>query len=294
MDEKENWKVYINGEIVPLKDAKISVFDRGFQYGEGVFEGIRCYDGKIYKLDEHVQRLFDSARAIHIQIPLSKEDMKKAIKDTARANGFKNAHIKPMVTRGVGWKLGFNPEDVDRPTIVIIERPITGALYGGESGGIRLAVVSVRKIPACCFDPRVKSLNYLANILARIEAQASGADEAIMLDIQGYVSEGTGDNIFLVRRGALWAPPAQSALEGITRRTIISLAKGVSIPAYEALLSMYDVYTADEVFVTGTGAGIIPVIEVDKKPVGDGKPGRITQQIIRLYAEEVKKGEPFE
>lgn len=294
MEDRENWKVYLNGEIVPLKEAKVSVFDRGFQYGEGVFEGIRCYNAKIFKLDEHVQRLFDSARAIHIQLPISKQDMKKAIKDTAKANGFKNAHMKPMVTRGVGWKLGFNPNDVDRPTIAIIERPITGPPYWEPMGGIRLAVVSVRKIPACCFDPRIKSLNYLANIMARIEAQASGANEAIMLDIQGYLAEGTGDNIFLFRRDALLTPPTQSALEGITRQTVMMLAKGASIRTHEALLSMYDVYTADEVFVTGTGTGIIPVIEVDKRPIGDGKPGRITQQLIRLYAEEVKKGEPFE
>jgi len=291
---EENWKVYVNGEIVPLKEAKISVFDRGLQYGEGVFEGIRCYDGKIFKLEEHVARLFDSARAIHIQIPLSKEEMKKAIKDTARANGFKNAHFRPMVTRGVGLKLGFDSKGMNKPTIVIIERPIIEELYSLQSGGgIRLAAVSVRKIPACCFDPRIKSLNYLANILARIEAQASGADEAIMLDIQGYLSEGTSDNVFLVRKGALYTPPAQSALEGITRQTVLSLAKRGSIPAHEALLSMYDVYSADEVFVTGTGAGVIPVIEVDKRPVGNGKPGQITQQMIELYAEEVKKGEPF-
>jgi branched-chain amino acid aminotransferase len=290
---EESWKVYMNGEIVPLKEAKISVFDRGFQYGEGVFEGIRCYDGKIFKLDEHVVRLFDSARAIHIQIPLTKDEMKKAIKETARANGFKDAHIRPMVTRGVGLKIGFDSKDMNSPTIVIIERPITGSMYGQQSGGIRLAVVSVRKIPACCFDPRIKSLNYLANILARIEAQASGADEAIMLDIQGHLSEGSADNVFLVRKGALYTPPAQSALEGITRQTALSLAKRNSIPTHEALLSMFDVYTADEVFVTGTGAGIVPVIEVDKRPVGDGKPGQITQQLSQLYAEEVKKGEPF-
>lgn len=289
MDEK--MKVYVNGELVPLKEAKISVFDRGFQYGDGVFEGLRCYDGRIFKLEEHVLRLFDSARAVHIKMPLSHAEMKEAIKDTIRTNGFKNAHIKPIVTRGYGWRLGLDPKNTTAPNIVIIVRPIAESMYGEAGSGLRLAVVSVRKISAACIDPRIKSLNYLVNILARAEAQASGADEAIMLDIQGYISEGSADNIFLVRRRALWTPPVQSALEGITRQTVIELGKEVSIPTYETLLTLYDIYTADEVFVTGSGAGIVPVTEVDKKPVGGGKPGQITQRLIELYAEAVKNGE---
>lgn len=290
----ENWKVYINGEIVPLREAKISVFDRGFQYGDGVFEGLRCYEGRIFKLEEHVLRLFNSARAIHIQIPLSLTEMKKAIKETVRVNGFKNAHIKPIVTRGYGWKLGLDPKNTTGPNIVIITRPISESMYGEAASGLRLAAVSVRKIPASCIDPRVKSLNYLANILARAEAQASGADEAIMLDAQGLVSEGSGDNIFLVRRDALWAPPVQFGLEGITRQTVIDLGKEISIPTHDTPLTMYDIYTAEEIFVTGSGAGIVPVIEVDKKPVGDGKIGQITKRLIQSYADAVKKGEPIE
>lgn len=290
----ENWKVYINGEFVPLRDAKISVFDRGFQYGDGVFEGLRCHEGRIFKLEEHVLRLFDSARAVHIQIPLSPLEMKQAIKEILRVNGFNNAHIKPIVTRGYGWKLGLDPKNTSAPNIVIIARPISESMYGEAAGGLRLAVVSVRKIPASCIDPRVKSLNYLVNILARAEAQASGADEAIMLDLRGYISEGSGDNIFLVRRNALWTPPVQFGLEGITRQTVIDLGKKISTPTYETLLTMYDVYTADEIFVTGSGAGIIPVTEVDKKPVGDGKIGQITKQLIQSYADAVKKGEPIE
>lgn len=290
----ENWKVYINGDILPLREAKISVFDRGFQYGDGVFEGLRCYDGKIFKLEEHVLRLFDSACAVHIKIPLSHVDMKKAIKETVRANGFRNAHIKPIVTRGYGWKLGLDPKNTSAPNIVIIARPIIGSQYGEAGNGLRLAVVSVRKIPACCIDPRIKSLNYLVNILARAEAQASGADEAIMLDTQGFVSEGTGNNIFLVRRGALWTPPVQSGLEGITRQTVIELGRENSIPIYETRLTIYDIYTADEIFLTGSGAEIVPVVEVDKKCIGDDKVGRITKQIIQSYAEAVKRGEPIE
>lgn len=291
---EENWKVYINGDIVPLKEAKISVFDRVFQYGDGVFEGIRCYDGKVFKLDEHVRRLFDSARAIHIEIPLSHEDMKEAIKGTIRANGFRNAHIKPFVSRGYGWKLGLDPSNASPPNIVIIVRPTAESMYGKAASGLRLAVVSVRKVPASCMDPRIKSLNYLVNVLARAEAQASGADDAIMLDIQGCVAESSGANVFLVRQGSLLTPPIQLALAGITRETVITMAKGASIPTYETPLTLYDVYTADEVFMTGSGAGIVPVIEVDKKPVGEGKPGPITQKFIQLYADVVKMGEPVE
>lgn len=291
---EENWKVYINGEFLPFKEAKLSVFDRGFQYGDGVFEGLRCYEGKIFKLEEHVLRLFDSARAIHIQMPLSHSEMKRAIKETIRVNGFMNAHIKPLVTRGYGWKLGLDPRNTTKPNIVIIARPIAESMYGKAASGLTLAVVSVRKIPAICIDPRIKSLNYLVNILARAEAQASGADEAIMLDPQGFVSEGSGDNIVLVRRGALWTSPVHSGLAGITRQTVMELGQQISLPIYEGPLTMFDVYTADEIFVTGSGAGIVPVVEVDKKPVGDGKAGKITDQLIKLYAEAVKKGEPIE
>lgn len=290
----EDLKVYLNGSIVSLAEAKLSVFDRAFQYGDGVFEGLRCYNARIFKLDAHILRLFDSARAVHIQMPISYEEMKKAIKETVKANKFRNAHIKPIVTRGYGWKLGLDPKNTTKPNIVIIARPVTESMYGKASIGLRLAVVSVRKIPPSCLDPRIKSLNYLVNILARAEAQASGADEAVMLDIHGFVSEGSGDNIFLVRRGMLWTPSVQSGLEGITRKTVIEMAKEASIPTHETSLTLYDVYTSDEVFVTGSGAGIVPVIEVDKKPIGEGKPGRITSYLIQLYKEEVKKGEPID
>jgi branched-chain amino acid aminotransferase len=225
-------------------------------------------------------------------MPLSHAEMKQAIKETVRANGFTNAHIKPIVTRGYAWNLGLDPRNTTAPNITIIARPIAESMYGNAGGCLRLAVVSVRKIPACCFDARIKSLNYLVNILARAEAQASGADEAIMLDIHGYISEGSADNIFLVRNGALSTPLVYSALEGITRETVIELAKEASIPVHEAPLSLYDVYAADEVFMTGSGAGIVPVIEVGKKDVGAGKPGTITNRLIALYAEAVKKGEP--
>jgi branched-chain amino acid aminotransferase len=271
--------------------ATISVFDRGFQYGDGVFEGMRCYDGRIFKLSEHTERLFRSARAVHIEMPISKEQFNEAVKRVIRENGFRDAHIKPQVTRGTAPKLGLDPRNTTTPNIVIPARPIGKSMFDAEKG-FRLAAVSVRKIPAMCLDPRIKSLNYLVNILARAEAQASGADEAIMLDIHGYVSEGAGDNLFLVRDGGLYTPYLQDALEGITRATVIEMAGREKIPVHEARLTLYDFYTADEVFATGSGAGIIAVTEVDKKVISGGKMGEMTRRISRLYEQEVRRGEP--
>jgi len=286
-----NWKVYVNGEMVPWNEAKISVFDRGFQYGDGVFEGMRCYDGRIFKLEEHTDRLFRSARAVHIEIPLSKEEFNQAVKRVIRENDFRDAHIKPQITRGTAPKLGLDPRNTTAPNIVIPARPIGTSMFDAEKG-FRLAAVSVRKIPAVCLDPRIKSLNYLVNILARAEALASGAEEAIMLDIHGYVAEGCGDNLFLVREGVLYTPQVQDALEGITRRTVIEMAERENIEVRQTRLTLYDFYTADEVFATGSGAGIIAVTEIDKKVISGGKMGEMTRGISRLYEEEVKKGEP--
>lgn len=292
MEEKmeENWLVYVNGEMVPMKEAKISVFDRGFQYGDGVFEGLRAYDGKIFKLKEHTDRLFRSAKAINIVMPISKEEFSEAVKRVVRENGFRDAHIKPQVTRGNAWKLGLDPRNTTAPNIVIPARPIGKSMFETEKG-FKLAAVSVRKIPALCLDPRIKSINYLVNIMARMEALASGADEAIMLDIRGYVSEGAGDNIFLVREGELYTPEVQDALEGITRETVIDLAWRMKLKVHETRLTLYDVYNADEIFITGSGAGIVPVTEVDKRMVSQGKVGPVTKRLIDAYDEEVKKGE---
>jgi len=287
---EENWLVYVNGEMVPMKEAKISVFDRGFQYGDGVFEGLRAYDGKIFKLREHTDRLFRSARAINIQMPLTRDEFSEAVKRVVRENRFQDAHIKPQVTRGIAWKLGLDPRNTTAPNVVIPARPIGKSMFQADQG-FKLAAVSVRKIPAMCFDPRVKSLNYLANIMARMEALASGADECIMLDIHGYVSEGAGDNIFLVRNGELYTPAVQDALEGITRATVIELAGRKKIRVHETKLTLYDVYTADEVFVTGSGAGIVGVTEVDKRVVSGGKTGPVTKIISDIYDEEAKNGE---
>ena len=285
-------KVYINGDLLPADEASISVYDRGFQYGDGIFEGLRCYNGKIFKLKEHVQRLFQSAKAIQMRIPLSHDEMCEAIKTTVRANAILNAHIKPIVTRGYGWKLGLDPHNTTEANIVIIVREIGESMYAQADKGLRLAVVSLRKPPPYCLDPRVKSLNYLLNILARAEAQASGADEALLLDTQGYLAEGSADNIFLVREKMVYTPTLQSALAGITRQTVIDMAVASSIKVFEQSLTQYDLYNADEAFVTGSGAGIASVVQVDGRPVGDGKPGPITQKLIQLYTEVVKEGEP--
>jgi branched-chain amino acid aminotransferase len=287
---EENWLVYVNGEMVPMREAKISVFDRGFQYGDGVFEGLRAYDGKIFKLKEHTERLFRSARAVNIPMPITKDEFSKAVKRVVRENKFQDAHIKPQVTRGTAWKLGLDPRNTTAPNIVIPARPIGKSMFEADKG-FKLAAVSVRKIPAMCFDPRIKCLNYLANIMARMEAQASGADEAIMLDIHGHVAEGSADNIFLVKNGELYTPSVQDALEGITRETVVELARRMKIKVHEAKMTMYDVYVADEIFVTGSGAGIVGVTEVDKRVISEGKTGPITKKISDVYDAEAQNGE---
>jgi len=285
----ENWLVYVNGEMVPMLEAKISVFDRAFQYGDGVFEGLRAYEGRIFKLKEHVDRLYKSAMAIRIDIMLTKKEFSEAIKRVVRENGFTNAHIKPQVSRGNAFKLGMNPLNTTKPNIVIPARPIGESLFNTE--GFKLATASVRKIPSMCLDPRIKSSTYLVQILARFNAMAAGADEGIMLDINGNVAEGCGDNIFVLKNGELYTPPVWQALEGITRETVIEMAKREGYKVHETQLTIYDVHTADEVFITGSAAGIVPVTEVDKIVISGGAAGKVTRRIVELYKEEVKKGE---
>ena len=279
--------VYVNGEMFPMMEAKISVFDRSFGYGDGVFEGIRAYDGLIFKLKEHVDRLYRSAAAIRIEIPLTKSDFCNDIKRVVRENAFKDAHIRPHVSRGNGFNSGLNPLNTTKPNIVIIARSISGSLEG-----FKLATASVRKIPPMCIDPRIKSACYLVQILARFNALDAGADEAIMLDTQGYISEGCGDNIFVVKNGILYTPPAWQALEGITRETVIEMSKREGIIVHETQLTTYNVYTADEVFIVGSAWGIVSVVKVDNIVISGGMTGKLTQRIMKLYKEEVKKGEP--
>ncbi len=276
--------VYINGEFVPESEAKISIFDHGFLYGDGVFEGIRAYNGKVFKLWEHIDRLYDSAKAIDLEIPMSKEEFGKIILETLRRNRLRDAYIRPIVTRGVG-DLGLDPRKCGRPTVIVITKP-WGKLYGDlYERGLKAVTVTVRRNPPDALPPNIKSLNYLNNILAKIEANVKGGDEAIFLDANGYVSEGSGDNIFIVKNGVVMTPPTVNNLKGITREAVVELIKELNVPFREVNLGLYDLYTADEVFVTGTAAEIAPIVVIDGRKIGDGKPGKIT----RLLMEEFRK-----
>ncbi|HIP24998.1 MAG TPA: branched-chain-amino-acid transaminase [Archaeoglobus profundus] len=274
--------VYINGEFVPASQAKISVFDHGFLYGDGVFEGIRAYNGRVFKLKEHIDRLYDSAKAIDLKIPISKEKFMEIILETLRRNKLKDAYIRPIVTRGIG-DLGLDPRKCKEPTIIVIAQP-WGKLYGDlYEKGLKAVTVTVRRNTIDSLPPNIKSLNYLNNILAKIEANAKGGDEAIFLDHNGYVSEGSGDNIFIVKNGVVISPPTINNLRGITREVVIELLEKLKIPFKEANISLYDLYTADEIFVTGTAAEICPITWVDGRIIGDGKPGKITKMLMEEF-----------
>jgi len=275
--------IYIDGEFYPENEAKISVFDHGLLYGDGVFEGIRVYNGRIFKLGEHIERLYESAKTVGIEVPLSKEEFKKAIIEVVRRNNLRDAYIRPIVTRGRG-RLGLDPRHCQKPTVIIIpqrleEYPLTVA----AKKAVRAIVSSIRRTPPFCLPPMVKSLNYQNNILAKLEAIRAGVDEAIMLDWMGYVCEGTGDNIFIVKNGVLITPPIYaSILLGITRQTIIDIAKRLKMEVLERNITIHDLYNADEVFLTATGIEIVPVIEIDGRKIGSGEPGPV---FIRIKEE---------
>lgn len=274
--------IYINGDYVPTEEAKISIFDHGFLYGDGVFEGIRAYNGKVFKLDEHIDRLYNSASAICLKIPLSKEEMKATILECLRKNDLKDAYIRPIVSRGIG-DLGLDPRKCPKPNIIIITQE-WGALYGDlYEKGLAAVTVGVRRNPPEALPPNIKSLNYLNNILAKLEANEKGGDEAIMFDVHGNLSEGTGDNIFLVNNEHIVTPPTINNLEGITRATVIDIAKKLGYVVEEKNCGLYDLYTADEVFVTGTAAEVAPMTKIDGRVIGDGKPGKITKQLMAEF-----------
>jgi branched-chain amino acid aminotransferase len=278
-------KIYFNGELIDKASACVSVFDHGLLYGDGVFEGIRTYDGLVFRLKEHIDRLYKSADAIELKIPVTKMKMMDAVVMTLKANSLKDAYIRLVVTRGPG-DLGLDPRKCKKPTIFIITDKI--ALYPREfyQKGLSIITATTRRNLPQALDGRIKSLNYLNNILGKIDAIKAGTEEAIMLTYDDHVAECTGDNIFIVSKGELITPPVDiGALEGITRDAVISLAKNIDIPFYEKMLKMDTVYTADEVFLTGTAAEIIPVVKIDDRPIADGKPGKMT---FRL-AEEFRK-----
>ena len=281
--EWEPLLIYINGELVPEAQAKISVFDHGHLYGDGAFEGIRAYGGRIFKMWEHVDRLFKSAHHLDIQIPVDRQGLGEAILRTARANDLVDGYVRVTLTRGVG--LGLDPKKIKNPNLIIISSLL--ALYPQEmyDNGLEVVTVSQRVPPAQALEPRIKSLGkYVGNILAKMEANRAGAGEGLMLNCEGYVAEATGDNIFLIRKGALVTPPTHAGiLEGITRGTAMDLARKIGIPVFEEGMTLYDVYNADECFLTGTAAEIIPAVKVDGRLIGNGKPGPITKRLIQEF-----------
>jgi len=276
-------KVWLNGEMVDRDDAKISVFDHGVLYGDGVFEGIRSYGGKVFRLEAHVRRLYDSARGIRLSIPLTPAEMAKAICETREANGLEDSYLRVVVTRGAGT-LGLDPNRCPKPNIFIICDKIT--LYPKElyENGLEVITAATMRNHPNAVNPRLKSLNYLNNILAKIEAIDAGTLEAVMLNHLGYVAECTGDNLFIVRDGVLFTPPiAAGILEGITRDEILAIARDQGIKVREENLTRQDLYVADECFLTGTAAEVVPVVRIDKRPIGDGKPGPVTQRLAEEF-----------
>ena len=280
-----NLKIYIDGNFHDQAEAKISVFDHGLLYGDGVFEGIRFYNDRVFRLEEHVDRLWDSSRAIALDIPMSKSELVAATLETIRQNDLHDGYIRLVVTRGVG-SLGLSPDSCRRPSIIIIAATI--ALYPEElyQKGLTMVTCSTRRTPPAALSPRVKSLNYLSNILGKLEAQNAGAGEGLMLNEQGYVSECTGDNIFIVKKGDISTPHLSSGiLAGVTRAVVFELAEKLGIRTVERELIRHDIYTADECFLTGTAAEVIPAVQLDRRLIGNGQPGPITLQLIESFRE---------
>jgi branched-chain amino acid aminotransferase len=278
-------KIYISGKLYDKQDAKISVYDHGLLYGDGVFEGMRSYGGKVFRLEEHLTRLYNSAKAIWLTIPLSRDVLAKAVNDTLAANGIADGYIRLVVTRGAG-SLGLDPNKTADPQVIIITDHIT--LYPAEfyEHGLEIVTASTIRNHSAALSPRIKSLNYLNNILAKIEGLQAGCVEALMLNQKGEVAECTGDNIFLVSRGRLLTPPTDAGiLEGITRDAVIELALSAGIAVQEIPLTRHDVYVSDECFLTGSAAEVIPVVKVDNRVIGDGKPGSVTRDLTKRFKE---------
>lgn len=287
-------KVFIDGKYYAERDAKVSVFDHGLLYGDGIFEGIRAYSGRVFKLEEHIDRLFYSAKALLLKIPMSRKALREAVVETCRVNKVRDGYVRLLVTRGPGT-LGLNPDRCKRPSVIIIAGKIQ--LYPKsyyEKGLDIITVPTVRNLHSAV-NPAIKSLNYLNNILAKIEANNAGCEEAVMLNSEGYVAECTGDNLFILTRGTLITPPLYAgALYGITRATVLELARDAGVPVSETNLTRYDLFNADECFVTGTGAELVPVVKIDGRVIGSGRPGRITRKLEAAYHALTKvSGEPI-
>lgn len=287
-------QIYIDGQFYDRDSAKISVFDHGLLYGDGVFEGIRVYNRRVFRHRAHLDRLYDSARALALTVPLSIDEMRGVVEETVRRNRREDAYIRLVVTRGSG-ELGIDPQSCPTPSVIVIVNDVR--VYPRElyAGGIKVMTSATRQVSHEAIDPRIKSLNYLKNILAKIDAQQAGAHEAIMLNAEGFIAECTADNLFVIRDGRLLTPaPQDGALGGITRGAVLELAAEARLPAAEARLTRYDLYTADEAFVTGTGAELMPVASADGRPVGSGKPGPLTRQLTEAFHALVRtEGDPL-
>ena len=276
-------QIFLNNRLVPREQAVVSVYDHGLLYGDGVFEGLRIYNKRVFLLQEHIDRLYESARAIRLEIPLSPAEMTRAVNETVAANGLVNGYIRLVVTRGAG-ALGLDIRKTSHPQVIIIADTIS--LYPEEVYEQGMSIITsstIRNHPAA-LSPRIKSLNYLNNILAKIEGTDQGAPEALMLNHKGDVAECTGDNIFIVKQGVLKTPPPDAGhLEGITRNAVLKLARENNIPPAEVTLQRHDIYVADECFLTGSAAEVVPVVKLDGRPIGTGEPGPVTRQLLTLF-----------
>jgi len=282
-------KVYIDGDFFDEQEAKISVFDHGLLYGDGVFEGIRFYGGLVFRLEEHIDRLYRSARAILLEIDIPQQEMVEAVLQTIRENGLQDGYVRLVVTRGVG-SLGLSPQSCPKPSVIVIASNIQ--LYSDEKyqNGLTMVTCSTRRPTPASLSPQVKSLNYLNNVMAKIEAQMGGGEEGLMLNEQGFVAECTGDNIFIARDGVVYTPPISAgSLDGITRKAAMEILAEQGVPCIESNLTRYDVYTCDECFLTGTAAEVIAAVELDGRSIGNGKPGVITENCIKGFRELVSR-----
>lgn len=280
--EQQQW-IFMSGSFVTKDEAVVSVFDHGFLYGDGVFEGVRAYSGNVFKLKEHLDRLYNSAKVIMLEIPYTKQEMEEIVCETLRKNKLEDAYIRIVVSRGKG-NLGLDPFTCSNPQVVVIAEAL--ALYPKEfyEKGMEIVTSAIRRNRPDVLSPKIKSLNYLNNILVKIEAYQAGVKEALMLNTEGYVAECTGDNIFIIKNGVLYTPPTYlGALEGITRNAIIDLARDLGYEVKEEPFTQYDVYTADEVFLTGTAAEVIAVVKVDGRVIGDGRPGVHTKKLLEAF-----------
>lgn len=289
----QRMKIFLDGNFVAPADAKISVFDHGVLYGDGIFEGIRLYDGCVFRLEDHLERLEFSAKALMLKLPMSRAELAEAVCETCRQNGLRDGYIRLVVTRGVG-NLGLSPSSCATPSVFIIADKI--ALYPKEhyEEGLRVVTVPTRRSGPAALSPAIKSLNYLNNIFARVEASMAGASEAIMLNEQGYVSECSGDNIFTLFKGKIYTPPASSgALKGITRDVVIEIAGEFDIPLIEANMTRYDLWIAEECFLSGTAAEVVPVATIDGREIGTGKPGSMTARFMDAFHKRVARDGTF-